>query len=60
VNVASRVEGLTRVHGADVLVTDAVRAHLDARFRLRSLPAADVKGLPDPLVTFAVDGFGDG
>jgi adenylate cyclase len=58
VNVASRVEGLSRVHGADVLVTDAVRAHLDARFRLRALPAADVKGFPEPLVTFAVDGFG--
>ena len=58
VNVASRVEGLTRVHDADVLVTDAVRAHLDARFRLRALPAVEVKGLPEPLVTFAVDGFG--
>ena len=57
VNVASRVEGLTRVHGVDVLITDAVRAHLDARFRVRALPAADVKGLPEPLVTFAVDGF---
>src|SRR5205085_10326024 len=52
VNVASRVEGLTRVHGVDVLITDAVRAHLDARFRVRALPAANVKGLPDPLVTF--------
>jgi len=60
VNVASRVEGLTRVHGTDVLVTDAVRAHLDGRFRLRELPAAEVKGLPDPLVTFAVESFGDG
>ena len=59
VNVASRVEGLTRVHGVDVLVTDAVRAHLDQRFRLRALPPADVKGLPEPLPTFAVDGFGE-
>jgi class 3 adenylate cyclase len=32
VNVAARVEGLARVHGVDVLVTDAVRAHLDGRF----------------------------
>lgn len=59
VNVASRVEGLTRLHGVDVLVTGAVRAHLDGRFRLRELPSAEVKGLPDPLVTFAVEGFGD-
>ena len=59
VNVASRVEALTRVHGVDVLVTDAVRAKLDGRFRLRELAAAEVKGLPDPLVTFALEGFGD-
>lgn len=59
VNVASRVEGLTRVHSTDVLVTEAVRANLDERFRLRPLPAVDVKGLPDPLATFAVEGFGD-
>lgn len=59
VNVASRVEALTRLHGVDVLVTDAVRAHLDARFRLRPLPPVDVKGLPNPLPTFAVEGFGE-
>jgi adenylate cyclase len=57
VNVASRVEGLTRVHPVGVLITDAVRAHLDARFHVRVLPAVEVKGLPEPLVTFAVDGF---
>ena len=59
VNVAARVEGLTRIHGVDVLVTDAVHAHLDERFRLRALPAVDVKGLPEPLVTFEVEGFGE-
>jgi adenylate cyclase len=57
VNVASRVEGLTRVHGTDVLVTEAVRVHLDGRFRLRPMPATEVKGIPEPLVTYAVDGF---
>jgi adenylate cyclase len=56
VNVAARVEELTRLHDTDVLVTDAVRARCDPRFRLRALPAADVKGLPAPLVTFALDG----
>lgn len=59
VNVAARVEGLTRVHDTDVLVTEAVRDCCDARFRLRPMPPADVKGLPARLVTFAVDGFGD-
>ncbi|HJQ82632.1 MAG TPA: adenylate/guanylate cyclase domain-containing protein, partial [Candidatus Binatia bacterium] len=39
VNVAARVERLTRVHGVDVLVTEAARAALDPRFRLRPMPA---------------------
>jgi class 3 adenylate cyclase len=59
VNVASRVEELTRLHHTDVLVTDAVRARCDPRFRLRALPPADVKGLPAPLVAFALDGFAE-
>ncbi len=57
VNVAARVEGLTRVHATDVLVTEAVVAHLDGRFRLRRMPPVEVKGIPEPVVTFAVDGF---
>lgn len=57
VNVASRVEGLTRVHDTDILVTDAARAHLDGRFRLVPKGAAEVKGIPEPVTTFAVEGF---
>jgi adenylate cyclase len=60
VNVASRVEGLTRIHGVDILVTDAVRAALDDRFRLRPLTPVEVKGVPGPLATFAVEGYDDG
>lgn len=56
VNLASRVEKLTRVHGTDVLVTDAVRSGLDTRIRLRAMPAVEVKGIPEPLVTWGVDG----
>ena len=59
VNVASRIEGLTRVHHTDILVTGAVLPHLDARFRLRALPSVEVKGLPEPVATHAVEGFGD-
>jgi len=59
VNLASRVEGLTRVHGADILVTEAVGRALDGRFRLRALPAVEVKGVPEPLVTFAVEDADD-
>jgi MYXO-CTERM domain-containing protein len=56
VNVASRVEHLTRVHDAAVLVTDAVREVLDQRFRLRELPPTQVAGVSEPLVVYAVDG----
>jgi adenylate cyclase len=57
VNVAARVEHLTRIHEADVLVTDAVRAVLDPGFRLRPLPPTSVAGLSEPLLVYAVDGF---
>jgi class 3 adenylate cyclase len=59
VNVASRVEKLTRLHGADILVTDAVRSALDPRVRLREQPPVAVKGIPEPLVTFAVEAWDD-
>ena len=57
VNVASRIEELTRVHDTDVLASDAVRSACDPRFRLRALRAVEVKGLPEPLAAFALDGF---
>jgi adenylate cyclase len=57
VNVASRVEGLTRDHGVDILVTDAVRQTLDPRFILQELPAVSIRGISEPMVTFAVKGF---
>ena len=57
VNVASRVEMLTRTHGVDILVTESVQAVLDRRFTLRAMPPTAVPGIPAPLATFAVDGF---
>jgi adenylate cyclase len=57
INVASRVEGLTKIHGVDLLVTDEVRAGLDPTFRLRAMPAVEVKGKPHPIVTYWVEGL---
>jgi adenylate cyclase len=57
VNIASRIEQLTRQHGADILVTDAVRQALDPRFVLRELPAVPIRGISEPMVTFAVEAF---
>ena len=54
VNLAARVQSLTRTHGVDILVTDAVRAELDASFRLDAMAAESVKGIAEPVVTYAV------
>jgi adenylate cyclase len=57
VNLASRVEELTRTHGVDILVTDAVHAALDSRYARRAMPPAAVAGVSAPLATWAVEGF---
>jgi class 3 adenylate cyclase len=57
VNLAARVERLTRMHGVPVLLTAAVRAHLDPRFVVRELPANPVRGMAEPVTTFSLEGF---
>lgn len=52
VNLAARVQALTRDHGVDVLLTEEVRARLDPATRLRPLPATTVKGIAEPVVTY--------
>jgi class 3 adenylate cyclase len=54
VNLAARVQGLTRTHRVDILVTEALRAELDTRFVLVPMPAESVKGIAEPVVTYAV------
>jgi adenylate cyclase len=54
VNLASRVEGLTREHGVDILITDAVREDLDPAIGLEEQPPRPVKGVQRPVVTYAV------
>jgi adenylate cyclase len=57
VNVAARVEHLTRVHHVEILVTESVRRLLDPRFQLRALPPTTVAGVSEPLVVYAVQGL---
>jgi len=57
INVAARVESLTREHQVDLLVSEAVRNKLDQRFSLRRMPPVPVKGKQDPLVTYLVEGL---
>jgi adenylate cyclase len=57
VNLAARVQALTRDYDGRVLVTADVSATLDPRFRLRRLGEASVKGVREPVAVVAVDGF---
>jgi adenylate cyclase len=54
VNLAARVQALTRTHKVDILVTEALRAELDTRFVLAPMPPEPVKGIAEPVVTYAV------
>lgn len=54
VNLAARVQALTRTHSTDILVTEAVREQLDPSIVLRAMPATAVKGIAEPVVTYAV------
>lgn len=56
VNLAARIQALTRVHRVDILISDALRAELDPGFVLDPMPAAPVKGFAEPVVTYAVRG----
>jgi class 3 adenylate cyclase len=57
VNTAARVEGLTRRFGVGILVTKPVVDALDARFAVREMEPAELKGKAAAVVTWAVDGL---
>ena len=57
VNLAARVQALTRTYRVDILVTEAVRAELDGRFVVEAMPPELVKGFAEPVVTYAVLGM---
>ena len=54
VNIASRVEELTRQHDEDILITDAVATDLDPAIVLHEKPPCEVKGVKAPITTYAV------
>lgn len=55
VNLAARVQALTRTHGVGILLTEAVREHLDPHVQLRAMPAMPVKGIAEPVVAYATE-----
>jgi adenylate cyclase len=59
INVAARVQALTRDHGVDVLLTEDLQRTLDPRFQLEALGPAPLRGIEHPVGLFSVVGFAD-
>ncbi|MFQ5697448.1 MAG: hypothetical protein ACE5IL_04085 [Myxococcota bacterium] len=55
INLASRVQELTRDHAVDVLLTEEVRASLGPRFRVRALGPAALQGVAEPVRIYALE-----
>jgi adenylate cyclase len=60
VNVASRVEGLTRELNADILVTEEVKSRLGSRLGVSAMPPARIRGKSDPILTWTIPRDPDG
>ncbi len=54
INMAARIESLTRFHACDILVSARVAAKLDRRFHLIEQTEEIVKGISTPISTFYV------
>jgi adenylate cyclase len=55
VNVASRIEGLTKDHGVDVLISETTFAKLPEPRRGEKLAAAEIRGRKEPIVLYTID-----
>jgi adenylate cyclase len=53
VNIASRIESLTKTVGRPMLLTHAVRSRLTIDFPLDLLPPQQVRGIDEPVTVFA-------
>ncbi|MEW5850477.1 MAG: adenylate/guanylate cyclase domain-containing protein [Myxococcota bacterium] len=54
VNVASRVEGLTKAQGVDILITEETYQALSGKYRCERVGEERVKGREKPVVIYAV------
>jgi class 3 adenylate cyclase len=52
VNLASRIEGLTKKVGVSLLVSDATRARCDGAFTFEAATPLPVAGKAEPVATF--------
>jgi adenylate cyclase len=54
VNLASRLQGLNKEFGTEIIISRSTRRHLDNQFPLKSLPATKVKGKRDAIEIFTL------
>lgn len=57
VNLASRVEGLTKQYGVKILITENTRKHLDKEIMTRMVDLVSVKGKKKPVLVHEVLGL---
>ncbi len=57
VNLASRLEGLNKVYGTEIIVSEFTAARLDDRFLLRELDRVRVKGKEEAVTLFELIGY---
>ena len=55
VNVASRIEGLTKDHAVDVLISETTFANLPEPRRGDKLATAEIRGRKEPIVLYTID-----
>jgi adenylate cyclase len=55
VNVASRIEGLTKSHAVDILVSESTRLKAGERFTARRVAEEKVKGRAETVVVYALE-----
>jgi class 3 adenylate cyclase len=54
VNLASRLQGLNKEFGTEIIISAATRECLNDRFKLKKLPAAEIKGKSRSVEIFAL------
>ncbi len=57
VNTASRIEGLTKDHGVDILISATTYAHVRDRVAARAIPGVTIRGKERPLDLYTLEGL---